>query len=128
MTDYTRTEAETIRKAWARLTYYAETHSATAKPQELEQALRDEKAQVSTLADARALLLETLADTCDPDSRTGRDPADVWSYRRAHRDMIAFALMHREALIEAGITHAARQAANMNRQATRRALDAIDAQ
>ncbi len=124
-TEYTRTEQEIIRQAWAKLMHYAEGNSAIGAPEQLEDAAREERQNVSLPTVARALLLTTLAETCDPDHRTGNDPAELWSYRQPHRDIIAFAWMHRDALIADGVTYAARQAANAHHKASRRALDAL---
>ncbi len=124
-TDYTRTERENIGLAWSHLIEFAET-TRMGDSIQLEDAAKEERRNVSSPTVARALLLRTLVEVCDPDHRTGSMPSELWTYRRAHRDMIAYAWHHREALIAAGLHRQARIAADSHEKATRRALDALN--
>ncbi len=123
-TDYTRTERENINLAWAHLIEFAET-TRMGDSIQLEDAAKREARNVSKPTVARALLLRTMIEALDPDHRTGSMPTELWTYRGPHRDMIAYAWHHADALRAAGLHRQARIAADGHEKASRRALDAL---
>ncbi len=128
-TTYTKPEREAISTAWAHLIDFAERHRMSDKPQ-LEAALKEERREVSSPTVAKALLLRTLADACDPSGRTTGprvdDPAELWTVRGQHRDMLAYGWHYADQLTADGVTKLARLAGFAHDDATRRELDALE--
>lgn len=124
-TEYTHKEREIINDGWSSLMHFADQRRMADRP-ELESILKEERREVSSPTVAKALLLRTLVNTCCPDSEIGKSLAELWGMQSTHRHIVAFACAYHDGLTSEGVTYQARQAANAQQAATKRALDALD--
>lgn len=120
---YATKDAHNINAAWASLIHFADS-KRFGEAAQLCAALKAERRETSSRVAAKALLLRTLAESCDASTACSVNTlADLWTLRSAHRDLVAFAHHYREALEEAGVLANARTAASIHNAAFRRALE-----